>query len=110
MTGLGFLVRSSSIARTWVGASDPPARTLVRSVGARDAAIGLGLATQGSTPWLLASIAADLADGTEAAIGDVPADRRRSVALWAFGFAAYGLIVLSLRGQPSPSRRPQCIA
>lgn len=74
--GLGRIVIGSALAlaprrtgRAWLGdiATQPGAAVAVRSLGARDIAIGAGLVRALDTgadtrPWLLASAAADAAD------------------------------------------------
>jgi hypothetical protein len=68
--GAGFLLAPSPILRIWWahdGASGPIAPGLARGLGARDAALGLGilaavLRSESSRGWLLAAAGADAAD------------------------------------------------
>ncbi len=68
--GAGFLVAPSPMLRIWWahgGASGPIAPGLARGLGARDAALGLGilaavLRRKSSRGWLLAAAGADAAD------------------------------------------------
>ena len=70
MFGAGFLLAPSPILRIWWpddGASGPIAPGLARGLGARDAALGLGilaavLRRESSRGWLLAAAGADVAD------------------------------------------------
>lgn len=90
-SGLLFLLRPSVVATSWVGRDDQAATALTRSVGARDAVIGAGLAVTGDPEWLAASVVADLVDGVDAATGGVPTQRRTFVMALAFGFASLGI-------------------
>jgi len=68
--GAGFVVAPSPMLRIWWahgGASGPIAPGLARGLGARDAALGLGilvavLRRKSSRGWLLAAAGADAAD------------------------------------------------
>jgi len=68
--GAGFLLAPSPMLRIWWahdGASGPIAPGLARGLGARDAALGLGilaaaLRRESSRGWLLAAAGADAAD------------------------------------------------
>jgi hypothetical protein len=68
--GMGFLLAPSPILRIWWergGASGPIASGLARGLGARDAALGLGilaavLRRESSRGWLLAAAGADATD------------------------------------------------
>jgi hypothetical protein len=67
--GLALLVAPDLVTRSWVGRDgrSPGGRLLARSLGARDAVIGLGaLASLGDSRqlqrWLLGGVAADVAD------------------------------------------------
>jgi hypothetical protein len=70
MFGAGFVLAPSSILRIWWpddGAFGPIASGLARGLGARDAALGLGILTavlrsESSRGWLLAAAGADTAD------------------------------------------------
>ena len=92
--GAAMLAAPTPVAKRWVGDDGTSASVLVRSVGARDLAIGLGLMANPTTAWLAASHGADLADGLEATVGSVPRSRRPTVRRLAFGFGAYGLVSL----------------
>ena len=70
MFGASFLLAPSTILRIWWpddGASGPIATGLARGLGARDAALGLGILAavvrrESSRGWLLAAAGADAAD------------------------------------------------
>ena len=70
MFGAGFLLAPSPILRIWWpddGASGPIASGLARGLGARDAALGLGILSavlrrEFSRGWLLAAAGADASD------------------------------------------------
>lgn len=80
-------------------AGDPTVGTMVRSIGVRDAVIGLGLwsaATHGGRyrPWLLARLVSDLGDtvGVALAVRSGARDRRfLALGALALGAAATGL-------------------
>ena len=83
---LGFaeLLLPERVGRIWSGAERAPRTALMRSLGARDVALGSGtLLALGSggkaRPWLRAAVAADVADAVGTAIADrrSPANGRR---------------------------------
>lgn len=90
-------------ARLWFGGDELPASTevLIRSVGARDIGLGLGLATDPTpaSPWLTAGILADAVDTGAALLvrGRVP---RRNSLIGVLSAGAYTLVgaVLKARG------------
>ena len=96
--GLGFVLAPARSGRGWLGelGESPAAVLTVRSIGARDLALGAGaaLATlrgDGATasPWFAAHTVADLADvaGT-ALVGDEIPSRARNLALAVAGGSA----------------------
>lgn len=92
--GLTMAAAPDLVATPWVGddAQSSGARVVVRSLGARDAALGAGtLASTGDTAalrrWLIASSACDAADFLSTLAG--PTARARSLVL---AFAAGGAI------------------
>ena len=89
-TGVWFLVDSRRSAAIWTADDGPAVRAMVTSVGARDAAIGAGLAATPSIGWLAASMVSDVVDGVAARV--LPPDRRRSTRRLAFGFALIGAL------------------
>jgi hypothetical protein len=84
--------------------SDPRLLVMVRSVGVRDAAIGIGLMVTagrhgGYAPWMLARVAADAGDSLAVAVAmSAGARQPRFVALGLLAFAATltGLILRRL--------------
>jgi hypothetical protein len=74
--GVGLVVAPGLAARTWFGEDDASTRLLLRSIGARDVALGAGLLrSDDARPWLTAGIVADAVDAVASlrAAGDVPA-------------------------------------
>jgi len=109
LTGLYFLAQPREGATAWVGESSAGTRCLVGSVGGRDVAIGAGvlwaLATDSSaTPWVLASVASDLADAGFAA-STLDRDHRKRAVVAAGGFAALGLATAALLAGSAILRR-----
>jgi hypothetical protein len=97
--GAGLLLAPERVNTPWVGTDGerPGARVLGRAVGARDIALGLGVAAalrQGASarPWLLAGLLADLADlgSTLAARGAMPRNGVIGVGALAGGSALVG--------------------
>ncbi len=71
MVGVALVALPGTSARTWIGpvAKEPAVKVMVRAMGARDLAIGMGTlhALQEGTPartWSLAGAASDLVDAT----------------------------------------------
>ena len=84
---LGFaeLLLPERVGRIWSGTERAPRTALMRSLGARDVALGSGtllaaLRSGGKArPWLLAAVVADVADAVATAVAykRAPADGRR---------------------------------
>ena len=94
--GAALFVAPRLSARIWAGDEEPSAATPIamRGLGARDAALGIGLlnALDRGTPvrgWLEASALADASDAASTLFSGIPMWRRL---LWA-GFAASGVYV-----------------
>jgi hypothetical protein len=93
--GAGLVVAPGVFARVWIGkeAERPSAQLVLRALGVRDAAVGLGaLLTAdddrpGQRPWLAAAAVSDLVDmaATLLAGPAIPESSRRNVALFAAG-------------------------
>lgn len=105
--GVGLLVAPRRVARGWVGdhSQRPAVQALARSVGARDAVLGLiALHTldhdQVGQRWLRTCAAVDLVDlaATVAAAGDLPDRGVAGTAALAGGAALAGLVLASLLG------------
>jgi hypothetical protein len=69
VVGLALTVAPARAGASWIGrdAGRPAARVMIRAMGARDLAIGLGAAYTagqgyGARPWQLAGVLADTAD------------------------------------------------
>lgn len=95
--GVAVLAVPAPIARAWVGAGATPESVLTRSLGARDVALGAGLAlaaAHGGDPrvWLAGGVLADTVDGiaTVAAGDEIPRNGRLAVAALAGGGALFG--------------------
>ena len=103
MLGASFLLAPSPILRIWwpeVGASGPIAPGLARGLGARDAALGLGilaavLRRESSRGWLLAAAGADAADLILTLTNAWPFSRRTRLLTLA-GTALYVMVELYL--------------
>ena len=103
MFGVSFLLTPSPILRIWWpddAASGPIAPGLARGLGARDAALGLGiLATvlrrESSRGWLLAAAGADTADLVLTLTNAYPFGRRTRLLTLA-GVALYVMLELYL--------------
>jgi hypothetical protein len=103
--GLGLIAAPGKVASGWIGddAQRPAAQVAVRGLGVRDLALAGGAAAavlDGSDmrPWLVASVACDLADiGTTmaAGAGALP-DRSRPGTLALAGFSALAGAALAL--------------
>jgi hypothetical protein len=101
--GAGFLVAPSPMLRIWWahgGASGPIAPGLARGLGARDAALGLGilaavLRRKSSRGWLLAAAGADAADLVLTLSHAYPFGRRTELATLA-SIALYVMLELYL--------------
>jgi len=101
--GAGFVVAPSPMLRIWWahgGASGPIAPGLARGLGARDAALGLGilaavLRRKSSRGWLLAAAGADAADLILTLTHAYPFGRRTELATLA-GIALYVMLELYL--------------
>ena len=101
--GASFLLAPSPILRIWWpedGASGPIALGLARGLGARDAALGLGilaavLRRESSRGWLLASAGADAADLVLTLTNAYPFGRRTRILSLA-GIALYVMLQLYL--------------
>lgn len=102
--GLWLVLAPQKPGELWFGSAQRPASTsaLLRSMGARDIGLGLGLAAdpQPGSAWLRANILADVVDAAAAvAIRDrVPA---RNFLTGLIGAALYALIgvLLAVRGR-----------
>jgi len=101
--GAGFLVSPAPVLRIWWphdGASGPIAPGLARGLGARDAALGLGilaavLRREPSRGWLLAAAGADAADLVLTLTDAYPFGRRTRLLTLA-GMALYVALQLYL--------------
>jgi hypothetical protein len=101
--GAGFLLAPSPMLRIWWahdGASGPIAPGLARGLGARDAALGLGilaavLRRESSRGWLLAAAGADTADLVLTLTHVYPFGRRTELVTLA-GIALYVMLELYL--------------
>jgi hypothetical protein len=101
--GAGFLLVPSPMLRIWWahgGASGPIAPGLARGLGARDAALGLGilaavLRRESSRGWLLAAAGADTADLVLTLTNAYPFGRRTRLLTLA-GIALYVMLQLYL--------------
>jgi len=101
--GVGFLLAPSPMLRIWWahgGASGPIAPGLARGLGARDAALGLGilaavLRSESSRGWLLAAAGADGADLVLTLTNAYPFGRRTRL-LTIAGMALYVMLELYL--------------
>jgi hypothetical protein len=101
--GMGFLLAPSTILRIWWargGASGPIASGLARGLGARDAALGLGilaavLRREPSRGWLLAAAGADATDLVLTLTNAYPFGRRTRLLSLA-GIALYAMLELYL--------------
>jgi hypothetical protein len=101
--GASFLLAPSPILRIWWpddGASGPIALGLARGLGARDAALGLGilaavLRRESSRGWLLAAAGADAADLVLTLTNAYPFGRRTRILSLA-GIALYVMLQLYL--------------
>ena len=103
MFGASFLLAPSTILRIWWPedeASGPIALGLARGLGARDAALGLGilaavLRRESSRGWLLAAAGADAADLVLTLTNAYPFGRRTRILSLA-GIALYVMLQLYL--------------
>ena len=103
MFGASFLLVPSPMLRIWWahgGASGPIALGLARGLGARDAALGLGilaavLRRESSRGWLLAAAGADTADLVLTLTNAYPFGRRTRLLTLA-GMALYVMLQLYL--------------
>ena len=103
MFGAGFVLAPSSILRIWWpddGSSGPIASGLARGLGARDAALGLGilaavLRRESSRGWLLAAASADVTDLVLTLTNAYPFGRRTRLLSLA-GIALYAMLELYL--------------
>ena len=103
MFGASFLLAPSPMLRIWWahgGASGPIASGLARGLGARDAALGLGilaavLRRESSRGWLLAAAGADAADLVLTLTNAYPFGRRTRILSLA-GIALYVMLQLYL--------------
>ncbi len=101
--GAGFVLAPSPMLRIWWahgGASGPIAPGLARGLGARDAALGLGilaavLQRKSSRGWLLAAAGADAADLVLTLTHAYPFGRRTELVTLA-GIALYVMLELYL--------------
>jgi hypothetical protein len=107
--GVAFLLAPGLVGRRWIGAdADRRAvKLVVRALGARDVALGLGvvIALDRGTPvrgWLEGSALADSADflATLLAGDSIPEDARRAVLLIAAGSAALGAALARKLDEP----------
>ena len=98
--GAAMTVAPEHFAKAWVGelGRRPGAGVLTTGLGARDLAIGVGIASAlrrgyGATPWLRAGVLADVADlfATVRARRDIPPLAVAGIGLLAAGSAAYGV-------------------
>jgi hypothetical protein len=108
--GVALIVSPGRATSLWLGgdASRPAARVVIRGLGARDLALGVGALVVPESelrPWVAAAIVADTADliGTVAAGGSLPRAGRIVVGALASGGAALG--VMALAGLPARSAR-----
>jgi hypothetical protein len=93
--GIGLVAAPGPAARLWFGDDSAAARLLLRSIGARDLALGGGLLSADDLrPWLVGGIVADLVDclGSARAAGEVPAAKILPGSALALAFAAAGVV------------------
>ena len=91
--GAALVLAPGIAARTWFGEDTSAQRLLLRSIGARDLALGAGLlAAPDRQPWLLAGVGADLVDAAASArsVGAIPASKIGPGIALAVAFAAVG--------------------
>jgi hypothetical protein len=109
--GAALALAPGTVGRAWVGrvGATPGTRVITTAMGARDAAIGMGLAAalrSGREPgdWVRAGVLADAADlmATLRARDDVPALSLIGVAAIAAGSAALGLYLDRALAQSAP--------
>jgi hypothetical protein len=102
--GAALAVAPERSGRAWIGevGRRPGAAVLATGLGARDLAIGVGIASalrrgHGANPWLRAGVLADTADlvATVRARHDLSAPAVAGVGLLAGGSAALGLWIQS---------------
>jgi hypothetical protein len=94
----GVVLLAPGVVSRWIGprAGEPPVKTLTRSLGARDVALGAGLLAaldrgEAAGPWLRAGVVADATDlvATLVALRHLP----RAGALAAAAAAGGGVLV-----------------
>jgi hypothetical protein len=109
--GAALVLAPGLLGRAWVGraGAQPGTRVVTTAMGARDAALGLGLleALRGGRdpgPWLLAGAFADAADLLAMFRGreDVPAPAFAGVGALAGGAAVLGAYLARAAGQSVP--------
>jgi hypothetical protein len=109
--GAALAFAPATVGRAWIGrpGAAPGARVITTAMGARDAAIGLGLAAalrSGREPadWVRAAVLADAVDliATLRARREVPALSLVGVVAMAAGSAALGLYLDRALAQPAP--------
>lgn len=98
--GAVLFLMPAKAARMWTGrdVADFPSKMIVRGLGARDLAMGAGLATalesgRSASPWLQACAAADAADalGTLGSVGELGKLRALFYLVVEVGAAVLGL-------------------
>jgi len=109
--GAALTLAPGRVGRVWIGRAGarPGARVLTTAVGARDVALGLGLAAalrsgREPGPWLSAAALSDAADlvATLRARGSIPAPAALGVGALAGGSVALGLYLRRALDRPVP--------
>lgn len=100
VSGSGFMAAPRPVAKRWLGASSDEALYLIRAVGGRDLALGVGVTTAGITGrspvgWLLAAAAADLVDGVVGAVM-LEGRRRTETMVVALGVSALSAVAAAV--------------
>jgi hypothetical protein len=97
--GVAMLIAPQRVAGPWIGDTGAGARTLVRSLGVRDVAMGMIALHTAAHPevgprWQMTCAATDAVDAlaTLAAVSELPAAGVASVTLLAGGSAAAGYL------------------
>lgn len=101
--GIAECLAPGRIGRAWVGQSggEPPTGVILRAVGARDIALGVGMAEaarrDAAAPWLALSVFSDLVDlaATAAARDRIPAAGLATTTVVAGSVVTVGLALLA---------------
>lgn len=96
--GAYLLAAPAKAGRSWFGSppASAPTEILLRSVGARDLAIGSALARRGAAPgWLRAAAVSDLGDGLATLLAGSRLPKRNLIMGTAFAFT-FGVAALAV--------------